>query len=169
MAKMVNDKIIAVINSKTSALDVPDWDVDSDANGIFDNDASEHIEDMDVALQDYDGEHVVIGPRKVIRLYERNVQGRNVIATDSHQKSDGRSGPLAANSHIKYFVDNHSNSNELTMIAKNHFMDYYDGAKVEVAYKNEMTPAHMEGRILFHFNGVKKKLDSAAIKNDGFT
>jgi len=169
MEKMVNDKITSVINAKISSLDVPDWDVDADANGIFDNDASEHVEDMDVKIQDYDGEHVIIGPRKVIRLYLRNVQGRNVVATQSGQTSDGRSGVLPANEHIKYFIDNHITSNTLTLIAKQHFIDMYDGPKVEVSYKNELTPAHMEGRILFHFNGIKKKLDSAADKNNGFT
>ena len=169
MEKMVNDKIAAIINAKSSALDVADWDVDSDANGNFDNDAAEHIEDMDVSIQDYDGEHVLIAPRKVIRLYRRNTQGRNVETAPSGQKSDGRSGPLPFNEHITYYIDNHITANEATLIAKNHFIDLYDGPRVEVSYRNELTPAHMEGRILFHFNGVKKKLDSAAIKYNGFT
>lgn len=164
MEKMINDKIIAIINAKSSAGGLGNWDALT--NGSFDNDAAAAIEDAVNAIEDYDGSKVMIAPRKVIRLYKRNVQGRNVTTVDSLEPDNARSGKLPFNEDVTYYVDNANTVNEFTVISKDHFIDFYDGPQISVAAKNELTPNANIMNILFHYNGAKLKVDGSAQKND---
>lgn len=163
MEKMVNDKIVAILNA-LSGTDLADWDTYT--NGIVDNDAAEGIEDLENSIEDYDGQRVLIAPRKVIRLYKRNTQGRNVTSVDSAEPEAGRSGTLPFNEHITYFVDNAVDANKLVLIAKDHFIDLYQGPQLNVAVKNEMTSNASVANILFNYNGVKKKVSGAAAQGN---
>lgn len=166
MKKMINDKILAIINAKSSAGDVADWDTRG-SGGEYTNDAAKDVEDAMFNLQDYGGDKVMIITSEGIRLYRRNVLGVNVETADSSFKN--RSGKLPFNEEVTYYVDNGLTANTYAVISKNAFVDWYNGPKMSIAYKNEMTPAGVEGRILFHFNGVKLKLTGSAQKNNGFT
>ena len=165
MKKMINDKIIAIINAKASGGDVADWDTYTSDH--FTNDAAADVETALYNLQDYSGEKVMIITNEGLRLYRRNVQGINVETAEGSFSS--RTGKLPFNEEITYYVDNALTANTYAIISKKHFTDWYNGPKMSVAYKNEMTPAGMEGRILFHFNGTKLKLTGSAQKNNGFT
>ena len=165
MKKMINDKIVAIINAKSSAGDLGDWDTYT--NGIPDNDAAGHVEDALYNLQDYSGPKVLITTSQGLRLYRRNVQGVNVETAEGSFSS--RTGKLPFNEELTYYIDNALTANTLCVISLKHFIDWYNGPKMSVAYKNDMTPAGMEGRVLFHFNGVKLKLTGSAQKNNGFT
>lgn len=165
MKKMINDKILAIINAKSSAGDVADWDART--SGVYDNDAAKDIEDALFNLQDYSGEKVMIITSEGLRLYRRNVQGQNVETAPSSFSS--RTGKLPFAEEVTYYVDNGLTSNTYAIISKQHFIDWYNGPKMSITYKNEMTPAGVEGRILFHFNGTKLKLTGSSQKNNGFT
>lgn len=167
MEKMVNDKIIAPINARASGEDVDDWDVYTGDH--FTNDAGEDIENMLNALEDYDGAKVLIAPRQVIRLYKRNVKGLNLENVENGQSPGKRSGSLPFNEEMTYYVDNALTANTLSGIAKEHYASLWEGPKVNITGRNEMTPNNNEINIIFHKNAVEEKLTTAIIKKNGAT
>lgn len=167
MEKMVNDKIIAKINAISSALDVADWDVYTSDH--FTNDAAEHIEDSLNLIEDYDGPKVMIAPRKVVRLYKRNVAGLNLDNVENSQDKNKRSGSLRFNEEVTYYIDNAMTVNTWAVIAKDHYASLWEGPKLNITARNELTPNNNEINILFHFNAVEEKIVGALDKNNGAT
>ena len=167
MEKMVNDKIVAKINAISSALDVPDWDVYT--NDHFTNDAAEHIEDSLNLIEDYDGPKVMIAPRKVVRLYKRNAQGLNLSNVENAQDKNKRTGQLPFNEEVTYFIDNAITANTWAVIAKDHYASLWEGPKLNITARNELTSNNNEINILFNFNAVEEKIVGALDKNNGAT
>ena len=165
MEKMVNDKIMAVINALSSSEDVLDWDVFTGDH--FTNDAAADIENSLSDIEDYDGQKIMIAPRQVIRLYRRNVQGLNVETSISGQTT--RSAPLPFHEDVTYYIDNAMTTNTFAVIAKEHYASLWEGPKLNVTARNELTPNNNEINVLFHFNGVEQKITGAASKKNGVT
>ena len=163
MLRMKNEKITAVLNAKTASTSGTKWDVymassSTGAHDIVSQDAALTVEDSINALEDYEGDIVHIMPRQVQRWYNRNTQGRNVTSVKSTQNK--RSGTLEWNEGT-YYIENTVTPKVLFSIAKDVWMDHYIGPEIDVAYKDRMKPSNYEGRILFHFNGIKEKIDKA--------
>ena len=166
MLRMKNDKIVTVANNVTAIAIGTKWNT-YNTNGIVDVDAAKSIEDAVNAVEDFDGNIVMAGPRHVIRAYQRNVQGRNVTSVPSLQPASNRSGTLEFNPEVTYYVENALTDATFILAAQDAFIDHFIGPEIDVAYKDQMKPSNWEGRILFHFNGIQKKIDAASKRYTG--
>ena len=166
MLRMKNDKIVTVVNNVTAIAIGTKWNT-YNTNGIVDVDAAKSIEDAVNAVEDFDGNIVMAGPRHVIRAYQRNVQGRNVTSVPSTQPASNRSGTLEFNPEVTYYVENALTDATFILAAQDAFIDHFIGPEIDVAYKDQMKPSNWEGRILFHFNGIQKKIDAASKRYTG--
>ena len=168
MLKMKNDKLVAAlkaVNSKGQR----NWKVLQSGHDIVANDASEIVEDAHHSLEDFEGPVMTVANRKTIRAYERNVMGRNVTATKTHQSAGGRQGTFEFNPELRYYVENEIGDGELIALAKDQWCDHYIGPEIDISYKDRMKPSEWEGRIAFHFNGIKVKIGTAATRFTGLT
>ena len=167
MLRMKNDKIVNVINGLVGTPETTTWDSYISSHDIVAIDAARAIEDNVNAVEDFDGEIVMAAPRHVVRAYQRNVQGRNVTSAPSTQPASNRSGTLEFNPEVTYYVENAFDAGTYVLAAKNAYIDHFIGPEIDVAYKDQMKPSNWEGRILFHFNGIQKKIDAAGKKKTG--
>lgn len=162
-AKMEDDKCTTLLNAITSSGTIsPKWDAVS--GNFYTADAAKDVETAEVALDQYGSGDTIILPRDTLRLYLKNIQSAiNTLAPTSLQKPDSvRTGIMPRNPNLTYFVNNSITGASFIVIAKNSYADFYQGAKINVSYKNQMTPGQTEGRILLSFNGTKEKIQAAA-------
>ena len=164
-AKMEDDKCTTLLNAVTSAGAVsPKWDAVS--GNFYTGDAAKDLEDAEVALDNYGSGNIAMMPRDTLRAYLKNIQSAiNTLAPTSLQKPDAvRTGILPRNPNLTYFVNNSITSKTYVVVSNPSWGMFMQGPKVNVSYKNQMTPGQIEGRILFSFNGVKVKLAAASTK-----
>ena len=161
MLRMKNEKIVAALNALTNTSIATKWNAYMTNHDIVAQDAALTVEDSTKAIEDFEGEVVHIMPREVQRWYYRNTQGRNVTSVKSTLPTSNRSGLFEWNDGM-WFVDNAVTTKTIITLAKDAFIDHYIGPEIDVAYKDQMKPSNWEGRILFHFNGIQKKIDASA-------
>lgn len=161
-AKMETQKITNLINALT-----PDVTISTKWNTISGNfysaDAASDVEAGEVSLDNYGSGDSIILPRDTMRFYLKNIQSAiNTLAPPSLQKPDSvRTGIMPRNPNLTYFVNNFLTSKTFFVVSKFHFLDFYQGPKVNVSYKNQFTPGQVEGRIMFSFNGIIQKIRAA--------
>ena len=160
MLRMKNEKIVDIINAETAKVETLKWDDYLTGHDIVATDAALVVEDSIKALEDYEGELVHIMSRQVHRWYNRNTEGRNVRSVNSTLPAGNRSGKFEWNDGT-YYVDNKITAKNFVTIAKDAYLDHFIGPEIDVAYKDRMKPSNWEGRILFHFNGLQKKIDDS--------
>lgn len=164
-AKMEDDKITTLINAISSSGTIsPKWNATS--GNFYSADAAGDVETGEVALDIYGSGDCIILPRDTMRFYLRNIQAAiDTKAPPSLQKPDSvRTGTMPRNPNLTYFVNNTITSKSFIVVAKYAYADFYQGPKVNVSYKNQMTPGQVEGRILLSFNGVREKIQAAAAR-----
>lgn len=162
-AKMEDDKVTTLVNAITSSGTIsPKWNATS--GNFYTADAAGDVETGEVALDQYGSGDSVILPRDTLRYYLRNIQSAiNTLAPNSLQKPDSvRTGIMPRNPNLTYFVNNSITTSSFVVIARASWADFYQGPKVNVSYKNQMTSGQTEGRILFSYNGVRQKIEGAA-------
>ena len=157
---------MAKINAVPSGEDVGDWDDRPAAADRFNFDAAEDVENSLNDIEDFDGSKVMISPRSAIRLYKRNSQGLNVTTAESGQSK--RSGTLPFHEDGTYYIDNAMTDNTFAIIAKEHYATLWEGPKINVTARNDLTPNKEEINILFHFNAVEEKVLDAISKKNGY-
>jgi len=164
-AKMEDDKCTTLLNAISSSGTIsPKWDAVS--GNFYQADAAKDIETAEVALDLYGSGDVVMLPRDTLRLYLKNIQAAiNTLAPSSLQKPDSvRTGIMPRNPNITYYVNNTITAGSFIVLARNSYGDFYQGPKINVSYKNQMTPGQTEGRIMLSFNGVREKIQAAAAR-----
>ena len=167
MLKLRNNKVLALAKSTTHTTANPTamivkWNAYVDAIPTID--ASLTIDRMRKLVEDFEGDTMfLMAPHEVIRAYERNVQGRNVTSVNSKFPTEDRTGKLEFNSGVTYFVENGMDDGTALFGVKEAWTDAYTGPQIDIAYKDDKKPSSWEGRLLFHFNGVQRKIKSAAI------
>ena len=162
MLKMKNDKLVAALKGITAVSNAGNWQTYKMNHDFYDRDASEDVEDAHHSIEDFEGEVLAIANRKAIRAYERNVQGRNVEATKTHQSQGGRQGMFEFNPELKYYVENELENGKMYVLSKDQWCDHYIGPEIDVSYRDRMKPSEWEGRVMFHYNGIKVKINSSA-------
>lgn len=162
-AKMEDDKCTTLLNALASSGTIsPKWDATS--GSFFTGDAAKDVETAEVALDIYGSGDTIMLPRDTRRAYQRNINAAlNSNSPSSEQKPDSvRTGAMERNANLTFYVNNVITAGSFIVIAKQAYADFYQGPKVNVSYKNTMTAAQVEGRILFSFNGVREKITAAA-------
>lgn len=170
MMRMKNEKITRILLDSSQVPGTAigtKWDAFPSGHDIPSIDAGRTIEDQVNALEDLEGPIIAACHRYVIRAYERNVEGRNVRGQPTKQPASARQGVFEFNPEVKYYVENTLGNTDLYVMAKDVWADHYYGPEIDVAYKDQMKPTQFEGRILFHFNGVKYKLKAAVRRRTG--
>lgn len=170
MARMKDTKITDAVNNLTPDTLGTDWDAITAGNFVYDDDAAADVEQDEVDLDQFGGEKVMIAPRAVIRAYHRNVHQVGIGGAEnstSLNDAGSRTGRLALNPSVSYVINNSITADTYCVIAKNSWADLLQGAVSNVSYKNQMSPAQTEGRIIFDFNGFVEKLSTATQPHDG--
>jgi hypothetical protein len=173
MARMKDDKITDAINALTvTSTLATDWDAITNGNFVYTDDAAADVEADEVNLDQFGGEKVMITTRAIARAYHRNVHqvgiGGAENATSMNDQSS-RTGRLALNPSVKFVINNSITADTYTIVAKDSWAELLQGPVSSVSYKNQMSPAQTEGRIIFDFNGFVEKLNGAMQKHDGVT
>ena len=166
MAKMKNDKVVELLNSTTDTTeyDLPAgklWDAYG-ANAIVMTDAGVTIDILRQKIEEFRGDLILVAPHEVIRAYQRNVQGRNVVSPNTLMPPSARTGKLEFEGDVTYFEENTMSPKTAVLLAKDAWVYHHIGPEVDVAYKDDRKPSAMEMRLLFHFNGVQRMFSSAA-------
>jgi hypothetical protein len=170
MARMKDTKITDAINALTPDTLGTDWDAITAGNFVYDDDAGADVEQDEVDLDQFGGEKVMIAPRAVIRAYHRNVHQVGIGGAEnstSLNDAGSRTGRLALNPSVSYVINNSITADTYCVVAKNSYADLLQGAVTNISYKNQMSPAQTEGRIIFDFNGFVEKLTTATQPHDG--
>lgn len=170
MARLKDTKITDGINALTPDTLSTDWDAITAGNFVYDDDAGADVEQDEVDLDQFGGEKLLIGPRAVLRAYHRNVHQVGIGGSEnstSLNDAGSRTGRLALNPSVTYVINNSITADTYCVIAKNSYADLLQGAVSNVSYKNQMSPAQTEGRIIFDFNGFVEKLTAATQPHDG--
>ena len=170
MARMKDTKITDAVNALTQVALATDWDAITAGNFVYDDDAAADIETIEATLDQYGGEKVLIAPRAVLRAYHRNVHQVGIGGSEnstSLNDNGSRTGRLALNPSVSFVINNSITADELCVVAKNSWADLLQGAVSSVSYKNQMSPAQTEGRIIFDFNGFVEKQTAAAVPKSG--
>lgn len=167
-AKLKDDKIVAGLNAVTGTTPATDWDLLSGEH--YADDAAKDIEDAENTVREYGRVRGTIMRRNVARAYRRNVNGtllinRESISTPTSMEKN-RSFVMPLNEHITGYVNDGINPGELVLVT-DQWGKLFQGPTVQVTYKNVFTPAQMEGRIIFDFNGFKEVNASAGTRLRG--
>lgn len=169
MIRMKDSKAYTILNAATdNGAIAPNWDLITAGNSVYDTDAVEDVESDESALNPYGSDTLVMmAPRAVIRAYKRNAQEVGVASStftpESQVPTGKRSGTLIGNPAVGYFTNESMTAGTYTITAKQSYGDFLKGNVVNVSYKNQMSPAQTEGRIVFDFNGFVTK-DTSAIR-----
>ena len=166
MLKLRNDKMVNLLNSATHttpfAIGATKWDTYS-AGGVVTHDAGGSLDGIRLKIEDFEGDEMFLAaPYNIIRAYLRNVEGHLVKEIDSRMPATGRTGSLPYSQGVTYRVENAMTANSAVLGSKVAWADAYTGPQVDIAYKDDKKPSAWEGRLLFHFNGVQRKLSAAA-------
>ena len=167
-ASMLNQRILPVFAAKTAETALKAWDTRNTAIGYFANDAGEAFETGEVKLETFDGPLVSLGNRHMIRLYMKNRQGINVTTPRSTAPADARTGTLADNPQVTYHIDNHV-VDYFMLVKRDHYVKLLEGVKLDFAYRDEMTPGNMEGRVRFAYNNVVPMIQDAGLRYTGYS
>jgi hypothetical protein len=169
MARMKDDKAITILNAATDNGAIgTNWDVITAGNSVWDTDAIVDVESDEDSLNAYGSDTLVmVTPRAVIHAYLRNAQEVG-IASQANKPSSmvpagRRSGTLVGNPEVGYFTNEGITAGTFCITAKQSYGDFLKGNVTNVSYKNQMSPAQTEGRIVFDFNGFVVK-DTSAIR-----
>lgn len=165
MAKMKDDKIITLMNAVADTTPTTDWDAVTGEH--YTSDAAADIETVDNTLREYGGAYAVFMPRAIARAYRKNVgtnvsQNKDAISTPISMEKN-RSFALPMNEHITAYVHDGITAASAVAVSRQ-WAILLQGPTIQVAYKNQFTPAQMEGRIYFDFNGVKEAVSAAAVQ-----
>ena len=169
MIRMKDDKAYTILNAATdNGAIAPNWDLITAGNSVYDTDAVEDVESDESSLNGYGSDTLVmVAPRAVIRAYARNVQEVGVASStftpSSMVPAGRRSGTLQGNPAVGYFTNEQMTAGTYVITAKQSYGDFLKGNVVNISYKNQMSPAQTEGRIVFDFNGFVVK-DTSAIR-----
>ena len=166
MLKLRNDKMVNLLNSATHTtpflIGSTKWDTYS-AGGVVTHDAGGSLDGIRLKIEDFEGDEMFLAaPYNIIRAYLRNVEGHLVKEIDSRMPATGRTGSLPYSQGVTYRVENAMTANSAVLGSKVAWADAYTGPQVDIAYKDDKKPSAWEGRLLFHFNGVQRKLSAAA-------
>jgi hypothetical protein len=173
MIRMKDSKAYTILNAASDdGAYATDWDDKGSTAGFYDADAVEDVETDESNLNAYGGDTLVMmAPRAVIRAYARNAQEVGVASStftpDSQIPAGRRSGTLQGNPSVGYFTNENMTASTYTITAKQSYGDFLKGNVVNVSYKNQMSPAQTEGRIVFDFNGFVTKDTSAIRRHTG--
>lgn len=164
-AKMKDDKITTLINAASGTAVSTDWDAKGSTAGFYDTDAVRDIEADEDALQSYGGDLNMICNHAVISGYFLNIRNVGVGSPQGTlgSLSNTYSGTLPLNAAVPFYINSSITAKAYAVIVKQSWADFLRGAVMNVSYKNSLSPAQTEGRILFDFNGVVEK-DSGAIR-----
>lgn len=160
-AKLKDDKIVAEANAASSTTPTTDWDARlATYETHYTSDAAADIETADIALRSYGGAAYCYMRSATARAYLRNVNGTTIINKNSIGVPTSNEGNLEwqmpLNPRIMAIVNEGINSAEAVVCARG-WCTLYQGAVVQVSYKNPMTSGQVEGMIHFDFNGVKRE------------
>jgi hypothetical protein len=173
MIRMKDEKAYTILNAATdNGAYGTDWDDKGSTAGFYDADAVADVETDESNLNGYGGDTLVmVAPRAVIRAYARNAGEVGVASStftpDSQIPAGRRSGTLQGNPSVGYFTNENMTASTYTITAKQSYGDFLKGNVVNVSYKNQMSPAQTEGRIVFDFNGFVVKDTSAIRRHTG--
>jgi hypothetical protein len=173
MIRMKDSKATTILNAATdNGAYGTDWDDKGSTAGFYDADAVADVETDESNLNAYGSDTLVMmAPRAVIRAYVRNAQEVGVASTtftpQSQVPTGKRSGTLQGNPAVGYFTNEQMTASTYTITAKQSYGDFLKGNVVNVSYKNQMSPAQTEGRIVFDFNGFVVKDTSAIRRHTG--
>lgn len=169
MARLKDAKAYTILNAASDdGAIAPNWDLITAGNSVYDTDAVADVESDESALNPYGSDALVmVAPRAVIRAYVRNAQEVGVASTTFTPQSmipaGRRSGTLQGNPAVGYLTNESMTAGTYTITARQSYGDFLKGNVVNVSYKNQMSPAQTEGRIVFDFNGFVVK-DTSAIR-----
>jgi len=169
MIRMKDSKAVTILNAASDdGAIAPNWDLITAGNSVYDTDAVADVESDESSLNPYGSDSLVmVAPRAVIRAYVRNVQEVGVASStftpSSMIPAGRRSGTLQGNPAVGYFTNEGLTAGTYTITAKQSYGDFLKGNVTNVSYKNQMSPAQTEGRIVFDFNGFVVK-DTSAIR-----
>ena len=169
MIRMKDSKATTIINAATDNGAIStDWDDRGTTAGFYDADAGADVESDESSLAPYGSDTLVMGcPRLVYRAYIRNAQEVGVASTtftpDSMIPAGKRQGTLAVNPSVGFILNQQLTAGSFAITAKQSYGDFLKGNVTNVSYKNQMSPAQTEGRIVFDFNGFMVK-DASAIR-----
>ncbi len=173
MIRMKDFKAYTILNAATdNGAYGTDWDDKGTTAGFYDADAVADVETDESNLNAYGGDTLVmVAPRAVIRAYARNASEVGVASAtftpDSQIPAGRRSGTLQGNPAVGYFTNENMTASTYTITAKQSYGDFIKGNVVNVSYKNQMSPAQTEGRIIFDFNGFVTKDTNAIRRHTG--
>jgi hypothetical protein len=173
MARLKDTKAITILNAASdNGAYGTDWDDKGTTTGFYDADAVADVEADESSLNPYGSDTLVmVAPRAVIRAYVRNAGEVGVASstfTPSSQIPAGRrSGTLQGNPAVGYLTNEGITAKSYCITAKQSYGDFLKGNVVNVSYKNQMSPAQTEGRIVFDFNGFVVKDTSAIRRHTG--
>lgn len=173
MIRMKDEKAYTILNAATdNGAYATDWDDKGSTAGFYDADAVADVETDESNLNAYGSDTLVmVAPRAVIRAYARNAQEVGVASStftpSSMVPAGRRSGTLQGNPAVGYFTNENITAKSYVITAKQSYGDFLKGNVVNVSYKNQMSPAQTEGRIVFDFNGFVTKDISAIRRHTG--
>jgi hypothetical protein len=173
MIRMKDSKAYTILNAASDdGAYGTDWDDKGSTAGFYDADAVADVETDESNLNAYGADALImLAPRAVIRAYDRNAGEVGVASTtftpDSQVPTSRRSGVLRGNTAVTYYTNENMTASTYTITAKQSYGDFLKGNVVNVSYKNQMSPAQTEGRIVFDFNGFVTKDTSAIRRHTG--
>ena len=167
-ASMLNKRILPIFASKTAETALLPWDTRTGQIGYFQHDAGEAFETGETTLESFDGPLLCLGNRHMVRLYMKNRQGINVVTPKSTAPGDARTGIFADNTQVTYHIDNHV-VDYFMLVKRDHYVKLLEGVKLDFAYRDEMTPGNMEGRVRFAYNNVVPMIEDAGLRYTGYS